>query len=275
VSLAKATRRRPRGPRRRRHHPFGIHWAALVGGIVGGAAVMVLGRIVWPERGDRPRLDGPVLLLGTLTGVVVSGASLRIAPHDPALALGVQLVLFAVVVAALADVTARDRLGLVPVLLAVTVAGQVLCLPDTEQVTALAGAAGVLAAAALVEWAAGARPSVHAAAVSGGIGGMAMCWCIGHGGAGRAGSVVGAVACGGVLLVEPIVRRLSPRDRRSPSATIALVVVQIPVVLWCSRVAGLRRSAGEAAVLAAPALLAAAMVVWLLGRRQSAPTVPQ
>jgi hypothetical protein len=229
--------------------------------------------MVWPERTNRPRLDGPVLVAGTLTGVVFSGASLRLVPQQPALALGVQLVLFVALVAAVADATARDRLGLAPVLLAVTVAGQFLCLPDTEQVTALAGAAGVLAAVAIVEWAAGARPSVRAGALSGAAGAVAMAWCIGHGGVGRAGSVVGAVACGGVLLVEPVVLRLSRRHPASPSATVPYVLVQIPVVLWCSRVAGLRTSGGDAAILAAPALVVAAVVVWILGRRHPAPTL--
>jgi hypothetical protein len=163
---------------------------------------------------------------------------------------------------------ANARSGLAPVLLAITVFGMWTTVPDTEQVLVVLG---VFVPLALLGW-----PVVRAAegAAAYGVVGL-LAWVAAVGGRGRPGSVVGAVACLGVLLVEPLVRRLwrgraslptRPLSRRS----LLTVAIHAVVVLLAARVAGLETSARTAAAASAVALLAGGIAMGLaIGPRWS------
>lgn len=99
-------------------------------------------------------------------------------------------------------------------------------------------------------------------------------------GRGRAGSIIGAVGCLGVLLVEPIVRRMVPlgghRTTRAQgglnTARVLTGALHVGVVFVCARIAGFRSSASEAALITAVTLVAAAIVLaaWRLHQRHQA-----
>ncbi|HEY8525610.1 MAG TPA: hypothetical protein VIL48_11630 [Acidimicrobiales bacterium] len=192
------------------------------------------------------------------------------------------------------------RRGLPPVLLAVTVLGVYATTPDTEHARVLAGAA---LAVALLGWprplaSLGAGGSLVAAALVG--------WTAVVDGMARPGAVVGAIACLGVLALEPVVRwgvgRLAPAptsrapgsqvpgpqtpgsagpDRRAiPAAparpapwgrdAAARGLVHLGLVAACSRVAGLRTSAVQAGAISVAAYAAAAAVLVALERQRRA-----
>ncbi|MEX0666256.1 MAG: hypothetical protein WD598_16000 [Acidimicrobiia bacterium] len=175
------------------------------------------------------------------------------------------LVLVAVVAAGTAIVGfdrhyARDGLG--PVALAVTAGGVFLCVPDTEQALSLVGA---FAAVALLGWpkplcslgAAGAAPAVGLVA-----------WTTAVGGRGRPASIVGGIACVGLLLLEPAVRSLlrsrarpAPREPWSRDALV-IVAIHLGVVVLCSRLAGSRSSATVAAVVVIVVFSTAGLLLW-------------
>jgi hypothetical protein len=166
---------------------------------------------------------------------------------------------------------ANAHSGLAPVLLAITVLGMWTTVPDTEQVLVVLG---VFAPLALVGW-----PVVRAAegAAAYGVVGL-LAWVAAVGGRGRPGSVVGAVACLGVLLVEPLVRRLWRGRASLPTRPLSLrglltVAIHSVVVLLAARVAGLETSAKIAGAASAVALLAGgvAMVLVIGPRWASAP----
>lgn len=146
--------------------------------------------------------------------------------------------------------------GLGPVLLAGAAVAMFTTLPDTEQAGAIAGAAVWIALLGFpVAWAS-LGPGVFCAV------GL-LGWEAAVGGVGRAGSVVGALACFGLLLVEPVVRlawRGRARLPRHPvqGRTVAVIVVQAVTVVLLARVAGFRDSAASAAVIALVVLVGAA-----------------
>lgn len=158
------------------------------------------------------------------------------------------------------------RAGLPPVLLAATALAMWTTVPDTEQILVVVG---VLLPLAFLGWPI--ARAAEGAAAYGVIGVLA--WVAAVGGRGRPGSVVGAVACLGIFLVEPVVRRLwrgravLPRRPLDPRA-LASVAVHCAVVLVAARVAGLETSARTAGLIAAGALAvgAAAMGVVLAPR---------
>jgi hypothetical protein len=145
-----------------------------------------------------------------------------------------------------------DRLHprLTALLATITAGGVYGTAPDTEHARALVG--GTLAAAPL-----GADP--RAAAGSAGAASLAglVAWTAAVDGQGRAGAVVGAMACAGVFALAPVVRWFRAR-------TIVVVGVHIGVVLVASRVAGLEQGGGAAGAIVvlayagAVAILAAA-----------------
>jgi hypothetical protein len=102
-------------------------------------------------------------------------------------------------------------------------------------------------------------------------------WVAAIGGRGRPGSVVAAIACLGLMLVEPVVRRALHgwiRPLSSPrSAVVAwIIVLQVPLVLVLARVAGLRTSARSAATISAVVLAVAAVALTaLLAARRADP----
>ncbi|MFM8305246.1 MAG: hypothetical protein ACKOA9_13285 [Actinomycetota bacterium] len=221
------------------------------------------------------RRSGPAGMLAAVPGaaLVASAASV------PDVAAWVPWAVFGATVVGGAMVTdfdgANRAAGLGPVLLAVAVLGMYSTLPDTEQVVVVVGA--VLPLALLGMPVAVASFGAGAYGIVGLVG-----WVAAVGGRGRPGSVVAAIACLGLMLVEPVVRRTVRGRLRAPTSprsavAAGFVVVQVPLVLVIARVAGLRTSGLAAAALSALALVTATVVGVVLHRahRDSAPLRPQ
>ena len=180
----------------------------------------------------------------------------------------VGLVAFLATVVGAALVTDFDRAnsstGLGLVLMALTTLSAYTALPDTEQIAAMAGAA--LPIALLGTPVAVASLGSPGAASAVGL----FVWVAAIGGRARPGSFIGALACLGLMLVEPIVRRILPlgwyRGPRAPLSLRALLIVALDaaVVAGTSRIAGLETSALAAAGLAALLLIGAAIVLGLV-----------
>ena len=141
-----------------------------------------------------------------------------------------------------------DR-GYGPILLLIAIAGMFTTLPDTEEILVVFGAALPLV---LLAWP---KPlaSLGAAGVYPALGLLA--WVIAVGGRGRESAIVGAVACLGLFILEPPIRWWRTRTLldRIPAAwwgAPAMAVSQLVVVLLAARVAGLRATAFQAAVVA-------------------------
>ena len=154
----------------------------------------------------------------------------------------------------------RSR-ALGPLLLALTVGGVYATVPDTEQALA---ALGVMLPMAGLAWpwplASLGRAGTHAA-----VG--ALLWVVTAGGAGRPSSVVGGIACLGLLVVEPLARIIDPRHRgltdHLPAGrwvTLVVVTAQLGLVYVAARVAGLRATVSQAAVIAGVELVVAVAV---------------
>lgn len=150
--------------------------------------------------------------------------------------------------------------GLAPVLLAVTALGVYLTTPDTEHSAVLLGVALPVALLAC-PW------PLATLGVGGSFGSVAvLAWVVAIDGVGRDGAIVGAVACLGMLAVEPVVRGVTG-GRRLPPAPVPLrysatvVVVHVVLVAACSRIGGLRSSAVEALMVCAVAYVLAVAVL--------------
>lgn len=152
--------------------------------------------------------------------------------------------------------------GYGPILLAVTVAGAYLTVPDTERMLVLLGAAGVLVLSAW-PWPLGSLGRAGSLSATG-----LVVWAATLDGAYRSSSVVGAVACLGLLVVEPVARGML-RRHRSPLEGLqgkwwsvpAVAAFHLAVVLVASRGAGLRPDLGEAALVAGADLVVALVLV--------------
>lgn len=170
---------------------------------------------------------------------------------------------------------AADGLG--PALLPVTMLGLYLTTPDTEHSAILLGAAlpvallGVPRALAPL----GAGGAAVAAALVG--------WDVVLDGVGRDGAVVGGVACLGMYVIEPVVRRVTGRQVASGAAgagrprrdAVVVAALHVGVVAACSRIAGLRSSAVEAlAICVVVYVVAAALLVRGAGRPADRPLTP-
>lgn len=149
-----------------------------------------------------------------------------------------------------------------PAVYALFVGGVFLAVPDTEAALVLLGVSapvGLLPIAGVTFGSVGVYPAV----------GIGM-WVIAQGAVGRPGAVLGAAACLGVLVVEPIALRLSSRCstvldwRRGPHwRGSAVVVIQLTAVLGASRIAGLEPDPIIAAIEAVLVLLAVAAILVL------------
>jgi hypothetical protein len=181
-------------------------------------------------------------------------ASLALPVPVPALAVAAGAVGLA-----LADFDRRwRRHGLVPPLLAVAAAGAWAAVPDVE--TALV-VLGVTVPMTLLGWPSplvrsGQPPSLG---VAGALGVAALfAWMVAAGAAGRPGAAVGGLACLGVLVAEPVARRLDSR-RRSPLDLLtgrdgpgwAALAAQVPLTGLASRVVARPERATTALLLAA------------------------
>jgi hypothetical protein len=180
---------------------------------------------------------------------------------------------FVVVTAVVGGALVRDfdvanaRVGLAPLLVAVSALGIYSTSPDTEQILVVVGVAVPVVFAGWPKVLAAIGPGAYA------LTGL-IAWAGAVGGRGRPGAVVGALGCLGIFLVEPVVRRAWRGRARRPdgwSSLVRLLVVTIHVagVLLVARVAGLEQSATRAVVLAGGALALAAAFLALVLRPPS------
>jgi len=180
--------------------------------------------------------------------------------------IGIAVACVVVVGGALAadfDVVQRRR-SLGPLLLSGTALGIYATVPDTEAARVLVGAAlpFAVAAALLPRFALG----------TGGAAGSVALWAlvVAREGAARPGAVVGGLAALGLYVLEPIGRRaavalVGPAPhlvellRERVAAIAYALVLDAAVVLWMTRVAGLKESATTALVLTVPAAVGGAV----------------
>lgn len=151
-----------------------------------------------------------------------------------------------------------------PPLFLVTVVGVYACVPDTEFARILVGA--FLAAAFLAL-----DPDLRAVAAGSSAAVGLIAWDAGQEGWARPGAVIGAVACMGALLLIPVFARRLVLTNPWSAIAWSVAAVHVGLVLWCSRIAGLRHSAWVAAALVIPAYLVAAGVLILLRRVRTPP----
>jgi hypothetical protein len=150
--------------------------------------------------------------------------------------IGASVVLGAL--AASRTAAAWGETGVPPVLYAITAAGVFAAVPDTEQAATLLGASVPMA---LCGW-----PLGHArlGRIGAGTATALSVWVAAVGGRGREPSVIGAVACLGLLVTLPAGRWLAGRTAhpralgRGRPAAIPLVCLHLVVVAVASRVAG-------------------------------------
>ena len=232
----------------------------VAGGLVGGTALAAAGAAIAGTVVDGTAVRGTRRLsLVAQAAAVVPGAWVVAAhsaiPGEP----WVRVLVFATIVAGSALVADLDRrtarLGLGPVLFAVSVGGVYATVPDTEQALVLLG---VAVPVALLGWPlrrAGLGRAGSAAAVS------VLAWTAAVGGVGRPSSIVGAVGCLGLFVVGPVIRR-PVRLRFS-----ALVATHALLVLISARVAGLRPTVRAAVTVVLLELVAGLAVCGMARRR--------
>jgi hypothetical protein len=179
-------------------------------------------------------------------GALVLAASL---PDGIASWLGTTTVVATAMLAPLVVALARRDPRVAAVLFAVAGVGLYACVPDTEHARTLLGA--LLAAGVL-----GLDPALPAAPGASAVTGLFV-WTAVVGGQARPGSVVGAIACLGVLVIAP----LAGWARVRSNAPVLLIGVQVALVAFVSRVAGFRQSRSAAVALAIPALLIAFVIL--------------
>lgn len=210
--------------------------------LIGLGALAGLGLVA-----DLVRLPAPLVLVLAAPGawwLVYEG---ELAPDGdwrrPLLFAGV-----AVGGALVADVDRRDRSAAIgPPAMLVTAGGVYACVPDTEQALALLGAALLVAP---LGWPVRLARLGQAGSLA--VTGLVVV-VVALGGVGADRALVGGVASLGGFLVEPLATRLGgprrqPHDPGWPAA--ALLAAHLAVVLYASRVAGVRDEPGTAGVLA-------------------------
>jgi len=255
--------------------PAADRLAQLAAGLLPGLAAALACLWLWWRRRERP----PAVAGLALAAAAVAGFALTGAPAGPALPWPVLLPVTVAVAAALASFDRRWReLGLLPALLAATAAGIWATVPDVEAALVLLGAAVPLILLGRPGPLAGRLPGAAAFGVAGSVAVAAvLVWTVASGGAARPGSVVGGLACLGLLAVEPAVRLLDPR-RRSPLDPLegrpglawAALAVQLVLVAVAARVVGRPEAAATALALAALELGLALAAGAVLARRSSA-----
>lgn len=230
----------------------------LPGGLALGLAVLAVAGVAGGARVVRPA--GPLLavfgawLLASRSGLALPGwAQLLI---GTAIVLGGWL---------LADFDARwGRRGAGPVLLAVSVAGVYLTVPDTEQALAALGVALPMALLGF-PWPLASLGRAGARVAAG-----TLLWVVAAGNGGRGSALVGGVACLGVLAIEPLARLLDPRRHSAlellpvdwrwlPVATLA----HLGLVAISARVIGLRPTVAGAVAVGLVVLVVAVLLALL------------
>jgi hypothetical protein len=164
--------------------------------------------------------------------------------------------------ALVADFDGRFRdAGFAPVLVAVSVVGVYFSVPDTEQASVLLGAALPLIALGWPRALAG-LGSVGAYATTG-----LLAWTTAAGGYGRPSSIVGGVACLGLLAVEPLARAVRPAASSVLDAVaqrwwgaVPVGAAHLGLVFVASRWAGLQPTVDGAALIVTLELCVAIVV---------------
>lgn len=274
--------------RRGRRSPWGLMgpaWVlaslAALDGWFGARIAPVPGRLVWglvvvalaaelTSRTPNPKILGPlfafpgaILVAGTVDPMTARLFGDRSPDWVPVLVFIV--VTFGGPLAA--DLDRRGaRLGVGPVMWAITVLGVYLTVPDTELIRPLVGAALPLALTGLPLRAARIGPGGAAAGV-----GLLM-WVGAVEGYGRPGSIVGAAGAFGLFLVEPVGRmvlrrRVVPWSRVLSARTFlfAFLGAHLVVVLYETRIAGFVETGGPAFALALVGAIAGGALGGLLG----------
>ena len=151
----------------------------------------------------------------------------------------------------------NDGRGTTAALVLLTIGGIYACVPETGHIEALAVGAG---AWLLSEVLTGERvgPGVMLAAVG------VMMWAVVYGGTYRDSALVGGFASLGLLLVEPVARRLPGPPRglvaERLGRALPMTLLQGSYALLVSRTAGLAPSLARALLLAGPCVLALVLV---------------
>jgi len=222
----------------------------LVGLVVLAAGALVTARFRWPLG---------LAVLAAVPGAALVASTSDISNIDIDWVRALTFVTIAVGAPLVADFDRENaRAGLAPVLLVVTALGMYTTVPDTEQAAILVGATLPLG---LLGWP---KPlaSLGAPGAAATVG--LIVWTASVGGRGRPGAIVGAMACLGVMLLEPLVRSAF-RRRPAPAPTsplssgmVVMAALHVALVLCVSLAAGREVSARAAAAISVVAFAAAA-----------------
>jgi hypothetical protein len=260
--------------------PFAGRYDDLAVGLAFGAAALLVGALAFTWR--RARRGGVVATLAGLAPAAAGVGALAAAGVVPAgreagLAPAVAVAAALVAGALLADFDRRRHDGLALPLWAVTVAGVWATVPDVEAAVVVLGAA---LPPALLGWPSPlARGGVVALGPAGALAGAGLLvWVVATDGAGRPGSMVGGLACLGVLAVEPVARRLAGRGPHDPGGRplppLPLATAHLALVAVAARVVGRRETVAEALPLAVAALAVALLLAVAALRRVAAARTP-
>jgi hypothetical protein len=229
--------------------PFAGRHDDLAVGLAFGAAAAV---VAWTANRARRRTGrgGALAALAGMVPAAAAAAALAVAGgpagREPGLAPAVAVAAAVAAGALLADFDRHRRDGLAWPLWAVSVAGVWATVPDVESAVVLLGAA---VAPALLGWPSPlARTGPVALGVAGSLASAGLLvWVVATDGAARPGSMVGGLACLGVLAVEPLARGLGGRGPGGrPLPALPLAAAHLALVAVAARVVGRRETVAEA-----------------------------
>jgi hypothetical protein len=162
------------------------------------------------------------------------------------------------------------RLGVGPVLYAVSAVGMYETVPDPKLALALIGVALPLL---VLGWP---IPFARLGGAGASVAAGALAWAAAIGGTGRLSAVYGGVACLGILVAEPAARLLARSSSPAlnllpvrPSSTVFLAIAQTGVVYVPSRVGGLNRDPLTAGVISLT-MIALVVVGFVIANRSTA-----
>lgn len=214
---------------------YRVELRAPAGFVVGLGVLALAGALANHSRSHLSQL------LLTLPGAAVVAWSLP--DFVPRWVKVVSVVVIAIVAPLVGD-SDQTAPRVVPALAAVSVLGVYSCVPDTDLARVLVGGFLVTALLCFSRDLRGVRAGVFP------VVGLIV-WTAGDGGFARPGSVVGAMACFGVMTLLPIVwRQVRTIGPWTPGGWL-LGAVHVVLVIWCARVAGFRHGWLPALVLVA------------------------
>lgn len=216
-------------------------------GLASGVVVLGLAGLV-ADLAPRTR---PLLPILAVPGAWVLATEVVVDQAWAPLAIGVTVALGGALVADFDHRSGARSLG--PASMVVALMGVFVTVPETKEALPVLGAVLPLA---LLGWPTGLATLGAGGALS--ATGL-LAWTVAQGGTFRDSAIVGGLACLGLLVVEPVGRRLaaSTRALRAPRAwvVIATLAGHVVVVAVAARVAGLADDLSAAVVVAGVALL--------------------